>query len=80
MIRGLCQRISLWRFVGCQGEIIRQICHLSSADLKEVEARNRMRNGKPDCFVANKYDANIDTNAIICSARKIYDQMQHSEP
>ena len=38
----------------CQGKFIRQICHLSLKDLKEIDDRNRLNNGKPNCYVANK--------------------------
>ena len=59
-VRGLCQRISLWRYGACKGEEIRQICHLSTEDLKEVDKRNQMRDGRPNCFIANKFDINVD--------------------
>ena len=59
MVRGLCQRISLWRYHNCKGEDIRQICHLSTKDLTEVDKRNIMKDGKPNCFIANKFDINI---------------------
>ena len=75
MVPGFCQRISLWRFGECQGEVIRQICHLSTGDLKEVEKRNTLkRTGEPDCFIANKFDSLIDPSAIVCQARKVHHQ------
>ena len=43
MIPGLCQRISLWRFPKCNGQDIRQICHLGVEDLAVVDRRNRMK-------------------------------------
>ena len=78
MLPGLCQRISLWRYEQCKGEVLRQICHLSTEDLKEVDKRNRMRDGKQNCFIANKFDSNIDPGAIICMARRIHHIENHS--
>ena len=71
-VPGLCQRISLWRYEQCKGQELRQICHLATEDLKEVDKRNRMRDGKPNCFIANKFDIDIDPGAIICMARRIH--------
>ena len=53
---------------------IRQICHLSIDDLKAIDKQNRMPDGRPNCFIANKFDFNVDSGAIICMARRLHSQ------
>ena len=58
----------------CKGKFIRQICHLSIEDLKAIDKQNRMPDGRPNCFIANKFDFNVDSGAIICMARRLHSQ------
>ena len=53
---------------------MRQICHLSIEDLKAIDKQNRMPDGRPNCFIANKFDFNVDSGAIICMARRLHSQ------
>ena len=56
----------------CTGQFIREVCHLAMDDMKEVYKRNAMDDGRQNCFLVNKFDSNIDNNAIICAARRIH--------
>ena len=33
-----------------------------------------MPDGRPNCFIANKFDFNVDSGAIICMARRLHSQ------
>ena len=56
----------------CEGKTIRQICHLSIKDMPHVYKENTMADGRQNCFIANKFDMNVDTNAVICTAKRIH--------
>ena len=70
--RGLCSRYSLWGSEHqCHGQLIRSNCNLAQEDLKHIYKKNLMKNGKPDCFIANKFNIDVDTKAIICVVRRL---------
>ena len=71
MVPGLCSRSSLWREKQCHGELIRSICHLAQDDLKILYKENLLKNGQPDCFIANKFNIEIDSTAPICVTRRL---------
>ena len=71
MVPGLCSRSSLWMDKQCHGELIRSICHLAQDDLKILYKENLLKNGQPDCFIANKFNIEIDPTAPICVTRRL---------
>ena len=71
MVPGLCSRYSLWRAERCYGQLIRSNCNLAQEDLKHIYQENMMKNGKPDCFIANKFNIDVDAKAIICVVRRL---------
>ena len=56
----------------CKGKTIRRICHLNTIDMSEIYSRNTLSDGRQNCFVANKFNNHVDSNAIICAARRIH--------
>ena len=40
--------------------------------MEEIYSRNTMSDGRQSCFVANKFNYKVDSNAIICAARRIH--------
>ena len=58
----------------CKGKMIKFICHLSTEDLVLFDKENRLEDGRPNCFVANKFDVEVDPSAIICNARRVLAQ------
>jgi hypothetical protein len=62
--KGLCPRFSHWRKKDpCAGEFIRDICNFSFGDLWDI--------WKSDCWVANKFNLAVDSNAVMCHAKHI---------
>ena len=59
--------------------MIKFICHLSTEDLVLFDKENRLKDGRPNCFVANKFDVEVDPNAIICNARRVLAQEYMNE-
>jgi hypothetical protein len=60
-----CSRYTLWEGSSqkqCHGQTIREICHLSIYDLSAALTSK--------CFVANKFDFDIDSRPIMCLSRK----------
>ena len=55
------------------------ICHLGMDDLNKIFDQNRLSDGRPNCFVANKFDINVDCGAIICMARRLHHQEYERE-
>lgn len=53
--------------VKCKGKVIRQICHLSTADLPTVREDAAASN----CFMANKFNMDVDPVAVLCQAKDI---------
>ena len=41
-------------------------------DMTEIYGRNTLSDGRQNCFMANKFDYFLDSNAIICAARRIH--------
>ena len=48
----------------CKGKITRHICHLSLQDLKNFISSNTLENQEQDCFVANKFNLEIDARPV----------------
>ena len=59
--------------------MIKFICHLSTEDLVLFDKENRLKDGRPNCFVANKFDVEVDPSAIICNARRVLAQEYMNE-
>ena len=59
--------------------MIKFICHLSTEDLVLFDKENRLEDGRPNCFVANKFDVEVDPSAIICNARRVLAQEYMNE-
>ena len=51
---------------------MRRICHLNMLDMTEIYGRNTMTDGRQNCFMANKFDYFVDSNVILCAARRIH--------
>ena len=41
-------------------------------DMTEIYGRNTMTDGRQNCFMANKFDYFVDSNVILCAARRIH--------
>ena len=68
-----CIRKSLWfdreseQTVLCKGKVIRWICNLSTADLPRIREDAAALN----CFMANKFNLDVDPVAVLCQAKDI---------
>jgi len=63
---GLCPRTLIWSYGDnkCKGKVIRDVCHLSQKDLEHIINRNTLKNQEQDCFVANKFNLEIDPTPV----------------
>ncbi len=82
---GLCPKLVFWDHQRpCHGEVIRGICSFSTLDLPELWRANLKHldenisvndNGSDamtdSCFLANKFNLDVDPLAVLCQARSL---------
>lgn len=63
----VCFRKSIWIYdedgKGCEGEVVRWICHLAVEDLPKVQ--------NSGCMYANKFDMDVDVSAVMCQVKQV---------